>query len=138
MRLRRNSNRKSFLLLASAMVLSIASGVAALAQSDWENLNLPRVESELNAQVQLLRNRPEAWANAVRDRAAFALYKINNAQISSNPAIENMHLRQACQAIADERALLIDAQLADEGQSELIESLIEQTFVHREVLGCGQ
>jgi hypothetical protein len=49
-----------------------------------------------------------------------------------------MHLDHACQALTDERALLVEAQLADAGDSKFLESLIEQTFTHREILGCQE
>lgn len=132
-RLRRRKSPTSVVL---ALVVSAASGIAALAQADFSNASLSRVESELRTQVQTLKQLSEPWAKGARGRAEFALLKLNYARMASNPAVENMHLNHACEALGAERALLINAQSADVGRSNLVESLIEQTFTHREILGC--
>ncbi|MEY4065439.1 MAG: hypothetical protein RIR26_1647 [Pseudomonadota bacterium] len=132
------SKKPSLLPVAVATLTLFATGLTALAQTEGGHSRVDRVESELRTQLELLKKESEPWAKEVHDRAAFALYKINNAQISSNPSVENMHLRHACDALADERALLIQAQMSEDGASDLVEKLIEQTFTHREILGCGE
>jgi hypothetical protein len=138
MMLKRKHTQSSKLSLVAAVLICVTSGVAALAQADFNNMSLSRVESELRSQVQVLSKHSEPWAKSVSGRAEFALYKIHNAQLSSNPSVENMHLDHACQALTDERALLVEAQLADAGDPKFLESLIEQTFTHREILGCQE
>ena len=135
---KRKHTQTSKLSLLAAALICIASGIAALAQADFNNMSLSRVESELRSQTQMLSKHSEPWARSVSGRAEFALYKIHNAKLSSNPSVENMHLDHACQALTEERALLVEAQLADAGEPKLLEALIEQTFTHREILGCEE
>ncbi|MEN9529362.1 MAG: hypothetical protein RI932_1235 [Pseudomonadota bacterium] len=128
--------RNSTIPLVTALLISIVSGIAAFAQADFSQLSFSRVESELAAQVQTLKQHSDPWAKNARGRAEFALLKLSYARMASNPAVENMHLRHACESLAAERAILIEAQGTDAGNSQLLESLIEQTFTHREILGC--
>ncbi|MBM3382800.1 MAG: hypothetical protein FJY29_10205 [Betaproteobacteria bacterium] len=131
-----SSRRKSAVPLLTALLVSVASGIAAFAQSDFSHLSLSRVESELRGQVQQLKKHSDPWARSARSRAEFALFELEKARLASNPAVENMHLRHACEALSAERAILIEAQSADSGRSHVIETLIEQTFAHREIVGC--
>lgn len=138
MSFKKSFNRSSKLPLVVSVMICAASGIAALAQADFSNTGLSRLEQELRGQIRLLSRQPEPWATAVKGRAEFALLKLQSASMVSNPAVENMHLDHACDALADERALLIEAQLGDVGSSAVIEALIEQTFSHRDILGCEE
>ncbi len=129
---------RSKLSLALAFCMILASGVATFAHADWQNSTLPRVESELLEQSRRLSTMSEAWAKDVKGRVDFALYKIKNARMSSSPAAEFTHYSHACQALSDERSLLVAAQLSDYSDSVFIEQLIEKTFEHREALGCRE
>lgn len=130
--------KTSLLPLTAATVALFATCLTAWAQTEGGQPRVERVVAELRAQVELLKKESEPWAQAVQDRASFALYKITNAQISSNPSVENTHLRHACEALAAERALLIQAQMSDTASPNVLEMLIEQTFTHRDILGCGE
>ena len=126
------SRPKKTLFLAVGVF--ILSGMAALAKADWSDTTLPRIESELREQSRQLSLIDDTWARAVRGRVDFALQKLQSARAVSSPAIENTHIEHACQAIYDERILLIRTTMWHE--LLLIEKLIEQTFEHREALGC--
>jgi hypothetical protein len=136
MKLSKGMKKKATFPMVAALLISVVSGIAAFAQADLSQLSFSRVETELRAQMQTLKQHSEPWAKSSRSRAEFALIKIQNARMSGNPAVENMHLRHACEALAAERSILIEAQSADTGNTILLESLVEQTFTHREILGC--
>jgi hypothetical protein len=130
----RAKQSKSF--FAMGLCITLGLSVAALAQADWRDSTLPKIEAELLAQSQLLRGMSDVWAGEVRDRVDFAIFKLRNARLASNPSVENTHLSHACDALRDERALLIQAQLQDAGNPSVLEKLIDETFAHRESLGC--
>ena len=136
MKISKGKKDKTTLPMVAALLVSVASGIAAFAQADLSQLSFSRIETELRSQMQILRHHSEPWAKGARDRAEFALYKLQNARMASSPAVENMHLQHACEALAAERSLLIEAQSNDVGNAQLLESLVEQTFTHREILGC--
>ena len=130
--------RRSKFSLSAVTCILFASGAATLAQADWRNSTLSRVESELRQQSLKLAKLNEPWAQKVKSRADFAIYKISNALMSASPAAEFTHMEHACQALIDERTLLIPAQSEDSHNAQLIDQLIEQTFEHREALGCRE
>lgn len=138
MMFRKKTNTPSQLPLILSFCVCVLSGLAALAQADFRNSGLARIEQELSTYSKLLSLRSEPWASKVKNRIDFAQFKIQNAFIANNLAEENLHLKHACHALFDERALLIEAQLAESGDAALLEKLIEQTFSHREILGCGE
>lgn len=134
---RRPSSRSKFAFATAAFVLCIG-GAAAFAHADWRGTILPRVESELRQQSEQLEGINDSWADSVKDRIDFAIYKLQNARLAVSPMIEETHLEHACQALNDERDLLVDAQLTHSGEDKLLETLIEKTFEHRELLGCAE
>lgn len=132
----RQESSKSF--FAKGLCLVIGMSIAALAQADWRDTTLPKIEAELLEQSKLLSRMSETWAAEVKSRVDFTVFKIRNARLATNPSIENTHLKHACDALKDERALLMQAQLQDSGDTALLDKLIDETFAHREGLGCRE
>jgi hypothetical protein len=130
--------RRSNNYLAALVCVVVAGGAATLAQADWRNSALMRVELELRNQSKLLGELSESWAAEAKSRADFTLYKLQAAQIAASPAAEFTHMDHACQALLDERTILLSAQDEDAQKNTLVDQLIEQTFEHREALGCRE
>jgi hypothetical protein len=130
--------RRSKLSLAALICVALVSGAATLAKADWHSSVLPRVENELYRQSKNLSKLNEVWALNAKSRVDLVIYKLNAAQVSSSPAAEFTHLEHACRALIDLRTILLGAQDEDSRQNEYIDLLIEQTFEHREAIGCRE